>query len=114
MFYQMKLNPEPFEKIKNGTKVIEIRLHDEKRRPLKVGDEIEFRLIDDEEKKILTKVISLSVFPTFRELFSAFPPNEYGSLSQDEYGKMHDIYSPEKEKEFGVLAIRIQFLSEVR
>jgi hypothetical protein len=29
--YEMKLNNEPFERIKNGTKTIELRLNDEKR-----------------------------------------------------------------------------------
>jgi ASC-1-like (ASCH) protein len=110
----MKLNPGPFEKITNGNKVIEIRLNDEKRKLLKIGDEIEFQIMNDETKKILTKIIDLSVFPSFKEMFSAFPPQEYGSLSQDEYTKMYDIYLPEKEKEFGVLAIRIQFISHVK
>lgn len=32
MKHQMKLNNEPFESIKNGTKTIELRLYDEKRR----------------------------------------------------------------------------------
>ena len=45
-------------------------------------------------------------------MFAAFPPHEYGSSSQDEYAKMYEIYSPEEEKRFGVLAIRIQHLPE--
>jgi ASC-1-like (ASCH) protein len=110
----MKLNSSPFENIKNGTKIIEIRLNDEKRKLLKIGDEIEFRLMNDKNRKILTKVINLTVFPSFKEMFSAFPPHEYGSQDQDEYIKMYEVYSPEKEKEFGVLAIRIQFISEVK
>ncbi len=113
MLHRMKLNPSGFGKIKDGSKVIEIRLNDEKRRRLKIGDEIEFRLAHDEEEKILTKILALSVFPSFKEMFAAFPPNEYGSLSQDEYMKMYKTYTPEEEKEFGVLAIRIQLVSEL-
>lgn len=30
MIHQMKLNDDPFERIKNGTKTIEFRLYDEK------------------------------------------------------------------------------------
>ncbi len=30
MKHEMKLNNEPFERIKNGTKIIELRLNDEK------------------------------------------------------------------------------------
>ena len=36
----MKLNPKYFEYMKNGTKEIEIRLKDDKRKKLKIGDEI--------------------------------------------------------------------------
>ncbi|QQS16133.1 MAG: ASCH domain-containing protein [Candidatus Moraniibacteriota bacterium] len=110
----MKLNHSPFEKIRNGTKVIEIRLNDKKRKLLKVGDEIEFRRVDDERKKILTKVLDLSLFPSFQRMFAAFPPHEYGSQSAEEYTQMYEVYSPEKERKFGVLAIRIQFLSETK
>ena len=38
----MKLNKEPFEKIKSGEKTIELRLYDEKRRKIKAGDTICF------------------------------------------------------------------------
>ena len=38
----MNLAPSPFEMIKSGAKTIELRLYDEKRRAVKVGDTIEF------------------------------------------------------------------------
>jgi ASC-1-like (ASCH) protein len=44
MLHQMKLQPNPFEQIKNGSKTLELRLNDEKRQLIKVGDEIEFSL----------------------------------------------------------------------
>ena len=40
--HQMKLNNKPFNMIKNGRKNIELRLYDEKRRKLNIGDEIIF------------------------------------------------------------------------
>lgn len=42
MKHEMKLNNEPFERIKNGTKTIELRLNDEKGQLLKIKDLIEF------------------------------------------------------------------------
>ena len=42
MIHNMNLNNEPFELIKSGSKTIELRLNDEKRRLLNVGDEILF------------------------------------------------------------------------
>ena len=46
--YSLHLNAEPFEKIKAGTKYVEMRLFDEKRRQFKVGDELVFELKGDE------------------------------------------------------------------
>ena len=42
MTHNMQLKPEPFAMIKDGTKTIELRLYDEKRRNIKVGDRIVF------------------------------------------------------------------------
>ena len=38
--HEMRLHNEPFVLIKDGTKTIELRLNDEKRRQIKVGDYI--------------------------------------------------------------------------
>ena len=42
MIHRMNLDSNPFEMIKNGTKTIELRLNDDKRRKIKVGDYIIF------------------------------------------------------------------------
>lgn len=106
--HQMKLQSSPFEKIKNGTKTIEIRLNDEKRQLLKVGDEIEFSLMTDLAQTIKTEVVGLEKFPTFKEMFAAYPAEEYGGENQDEWKLMYKYYSPEDEAKYGVLAIRVK------
>ena len=106
--HQMKLQSSPFEKIKNGAKTIEIRLNDEKRQMLKVGDEIEFSLMTDPAQTIKTEVVGLEKFPTFKEMFTAYPAEEYGGEGQDEWELMYKYYSPEEESKYGVLAIRIK------
>ena len=45
--HRMKLQTSPFKKIQNGSKTIELRLNDEKRQQVQVGDFIEFSQIDD-------------------------------------------------------------------
>lgn len=45
--HRMKLNNKPFTMIKNGRKNIELRLYDEKRRKLNIGDEIIFENLED-------------------------------------------------------------------
>ncbi len=104
----MKLQPDQFEKMREGSKTIEARLNDEKRQLLKVGDEIEFSLATDPEQKIETEVSELLQFATFQELYAAFPPEQYGRASREEYSAMYQYYSREDEQKQGVLAIRVR------
>lgn len=46
MQHKMRLAQIPFEAIRTGNKTIEMRLYDEKRSAINVGDEIEFENID--------------------------------------------------------------------
>ena len=50
MLYKMKLQPEPFGKIAGGEKNVELRLWDEKRSSLEIGDLIEFSCTEDGRK----------------------------------------------------------------
>lgn len=42
MIHKMNLNDSPFQRVKEGTKTIELRLNDEKRELLNIKDYIEF------------------------------------------------------------------------
>lgn len=46
MNHKMSLRNKPFNNIKSGTKTIELRLYDEKRKLISVGDIITFTNID--------------------------------------------------------------------
>ena len=48
MTHNMQLQPIPFEMIKNGTKTIELRLCDEKRRKIQIGDEADLEHVKEE------------------------------------------------------------------
>ena len=63
----MKLNDAPFETIKNGTKTIELRLYDEKRRKIKIGDTICFK---GKAGTIKAIVKELHIFRNFDELYA--------------------------------------------
>ena len=105
MLHQMKLKQESFEKVKNGSKKVEIRLNDEKRRLLNVGDKIEFSLVTHPVEKIQAQVTGLTMIACFEDLFVAYPPEQYGGARQGEFEKMYEYYSPDDEKKYGVLAI---------
>ncbi|MCK9578044.1 ASCH domain-containing protein [bacterium] len=109
MIHNMKLGNEPFIKIKNGEKVIESRLFDEKRKAINIGDEIEFISNENQTEKILTNVIALYRYQTFEELFSDFPSEYFGQNSKEDLlREIEQIYSDEDQKKYGVLGIRIK------
>ena len=110
MIHQMKLQNKPFMKIKNGSKTIELRLNDEKRQLVKVGDFIEFSRIDNPNEKIQTRVTALHRFDSFQELFASLPKEKFGFASDEmlppDY--MDAYYSREKQEKYGVLGIELR------
>ena len=108
MIHQMKLNDDPFERIKNGTKTIEFRLYDEKRRKVKIGDKIEFSKLPDLQEKILVDVLDLYTEPSFEELFEKLYEDK--ERAKQKANDMYEIYSPENEKKYGVVGIKIKLV----
>ena len=106
MLHKMKLNESPFERIKNGTKTIEFRLYDEKRQQIKVGDQIEFSKLPDLQEKLLVDVVELYREDTFENLFRKLYNDEEEITRKTK--AMYEIYSPEKEQQYGILGIKIK------
>jgi ASC-1-like (ASCH) protein len=107
----MKLGEEPFMKIKNGEKVIESRLFDEKRSAISIGDEIEFTPNDDQTETVLTKVVALYRYQTFEELLSDFPSSLFGGGSKEELLKeLEEFYSGKEQEKYGVIGIKIRLI----
>lgn len=111
MKHQMKLNNEPFESIKNGTKTIEMRLYDEKRSLIKENDTIEFT--NRETNEILNVVvIKLHKYKNFSELYKHFDKVKLG-YKQSETANPNDMnkyYSNEEQEKYGVVGIEIKIL----
>lgn len=76
--HEMHLFKEPFEWICIGEKTIEVRLYDEKRRGIQIGDTIRFEELPENKEEIMCKVIGLSRFGSFKELFGAFESSRFG------------------------------------
>ena len=109
MKYNMKLNNKPFNLIKNGTKTVELRLNDEKRKLLNIGDEIEFTNITNGEK-LLVEILNLYRYNSFEELYKHFDKIEMG-YNKDEIAEPKDMeayYSKEEQNKYGVLGIKIR------
>jgi ASC-1-like (ASCH) protein len=111
MNHQMKLNPKAFDLIQAGKKDLEVRLYDEKRKQLAVGDTITFYKLPEKVETITKKVIGLVIFANFVDLFKNVDGTragwEAGVLPEKMAEHMRKFYSQEQQDEFGVLGIFI-------
>ena len=108
MLHKMKLNKEPFDGIKNGTKTIEFRLYDEKRQKVKIGDKIEFSKLPELNENLVVDVLDLYREENFEKLFKKL--GESDEKAKNDSDKMHKIYSPKKERQYGVIGIKVKVI----
>ena len=111
MTHYMKLNPSPFSMIKRGYKTIELRLYDEKRKVVSVGDTLIFTNTENTEEQLVCLVNNLYIFDSFEKLYEVLPLDKCGYLPEEissaSYKDMEDYYSPMEQKRYGVVGIEI-------
>ena len=108
---EMLLAERPFNMISTGEKTVEVRLFDEKRREVKVGDEIKFICREDVSRFIITKVTFLRRFETFEQLYSSEIGRDAGMKKMNAIEaaeSMYEYYTRKQENKFGVLAIGLE------
>ena len=109
--HRMKLHPHPFAKIKDGSKTIELRLYDEKRQRISVGDTIRFVSTESAADEAVVLVRNLFIFDSFDELYKHLPLTECGYTEEDVYAASPDdmemYYSKEKQSQYGVVGIQL-------
>lgn len=110
----MNLTPAPMQEIRTGNKTIELRLNDEKRKQISVGDTIKFINTEDSNDTLRVKVVDLFLFSSFAELYDNLPllncgynENNINTASPDD---MEMYYSREKQNKYGVVGIEISLL----
>ena len=109
MIHQMNLQPKYYDFIKDGTKRIELRLFDEKRQTIKLDDTIEFS--KSENEKFSAKVTGLLRYNKFEDLFNDFDIDILADKSmtkQELLDVLMEFYTSEKQKENGIIGIRIE------
>ena len=110
--YVMHLQEKPFKMIKSGKKTIEMRLNDEKRQKIKVGDVLIFILDSEKFEYIKAKVVALHKCPSFDELYKNFDLEKLG-YKKGETGSPEDMskyYSKESIEKYGVVGIEIKVI----
>ena len=111
MEYKMKLQPEYYDAILHGTKRIELRLYDEKRQKIKIGDTIEFIKEPELKESFKAKIVGLLRYSTFEELMNDFDISVLFAKNRTKkelLNTLETFYSKEAQKQYGVLGIRIE------
>ena len=104
----MNLQPKYYDFIKDGTKRIELRLYDEKRQQIALGDQIEFAKSEDE--RFTARVVGLLRYASFADLFADF---DIAALADESMTKeellevLGEFYTPELQRELGVIGLRV-------
>lgn len=110
----MQLAPSPFNMIKDGTKTIELRLYDEKRRMIHEGDIIEFINTEGKHDLLDVRVKNIFRYDSFGELYNNLPllacgytQNDISTASPED---MNEYYSVEEQEKYGVVGIEVDVI----
>lgn len=107
----MGLYKEGFDLIQTKRKSIEIRVNDEKRKKIKVGDAITFYLLPKQTETITVSVTALKVFASFKDLYENIDFTLLGRADKSMewmIAASYDFYKREDEQKYGVLAIEFE------
>lgn len=110
MLHEMRLKPDPFDRIEAGKKKIEFRLWDEKRQLINQGDQIIFTNTDN-GKNISTCVVGIHKASSFVQLKELLIKKNLIEEKDFEPSAMLKYYSTEEEKKYGVVGIEVKLLS---
>ncbi len=109
-----KLQPKFFEQIKSGKKTFEVRVNDEKRQALNVGDRIIFKKLPQLIETVVTKVVELKYFDNFDQMSRTLDlcslGFDKGTSAEDVSREYYQFYTPMEENTYGIVAIKIQLV----
>ncbi len=109
---KMNLYNENFNYIQNGTKRIEIRLNDKKRKLIHIGDYIEFENLDTKDK-LLVRVVALLNYETIEDLINDYKMELLldKSITKEELVDIfNNIYSNEEQVKYKILGIKFEIV----
>ena len=97
--------------MQSGNKTIEVRLNDEKRQAINLGDTIIFINRENTGEQLTVKVKALLLYPTFEDMFVEIGSKYRPKHTRASFEKsLRLYYSPEEEEKHGTLAIEIELM----
>lgn len=109
MKHRMNLWHDSFMKIQEGTKTIEMRLYDDKRSSISIGDTIIFEDTSN-GTHIECLVLNLYIYPSFFELYANHDKTSigYDKSEVSDPKDMFSYYSEEDIRKYGVVGIEVR------
>lgn len=105
----MKLTKQPFADIKSGRQEIEVRMFDEKRQKIGVGDTITFKKLPELKEEITKEIIGYAVFENFTEMFNHIDKVKAGwdpkDTNEQITKEMEKYYPKEEQERYNVIGI---------
>lgn len=115
MEMKVHLHPEVFDIVMDGKKNVEVRVNDEKRRQLKVGDTLLFLKRPDEDEQVRAVIKNLVYFSNFSEVVDSYEMERIylKETTKEEYIQlMGQFYTDEEVSINGVVAIEFELLED--
>ena len=109
--HTMSIQTKYYNLLKSGKKTVELRLFDEKRQKIRVGDEIIF--FNSSDKKDMFKAVVLNLYwaKNFDSLCQIITPKQAGFSSKSELiSVLKEFYTQKAQEKFGVIGIEIKKL----
>lgn len=109
--HTLKLATEPFNAIVDGSKTIESRLYDNKRKAINLGDELVFINRESTGQTVKVRVVGLLRYETFKSLFSHNTPSKFGGVSTEWLmDQINEFYSIDEQRSNGVVGIEFELI----
>lgn len=111
--HQLNLQPRFYGYMQSGTKRIELRLYDEKRQVIALGDTIEFSKNATDHLKM--RVVGLLRYESFVQLFNDFDISVLADSSMTKpelLDALSEFYPIEKQNKYGVVGIRVEPIAQ--
>ena len=105
------LDNDIFEFVKKGTKIVEGRVNDEKRRKLNIGDKLIFLKRPNDDETIEAFIEDLVVYKDFKSMVEDYTIEELylpGYSKEDYLNLLKRFYSDEEIEHYGVVAIKFK------
>ena len=108
--FEYRIYDNVYDEMISGKKTIEFRLLNEKTESIKQGDEIKFKVLNNEEKYILVEVINKSIYKDLEELWSnkELHNNMLNYSKKEFFDTFYTIFGKSKTKESKIVGIKFK------